>query len=176
MFAVEIRGQCIQRHREYLQWRWHVDEVFVKINGETNYLWRAADHKGEIFESFVAEKRYRRAAPRFSKTAKKRFGRPKAIVTDRLRSYRAALREIGDEAHQETGRWFNNRAENSHQPSRRRERAMTKIRSPATLQEFTSIPASVHNHFSRERHLWRRNILKQNRSAALSEWQSLCAA
>lgn len=111
MFAAEIRKQRIQDHRNYPQWRWYLDEVFVKINGETHYLWRAVDHEGEVLESFVSKKRDRRAAVRFLKKAMKRFGRPRAIVTDRLRSYRAALREIGKVSHHETGRWLNNRAE-----------------------------------------------------------------
>ena len=96
----------------------------------------------------------------------KRYGRPQMIVTDRLRSYRAAMREIGNEARQETGRWLNNRAENSHQPFRRRERAMTN-------QKFTAVHASVHNHFNQERHLYSRKNLKLNCCAALTEWRQL---
>jgi putative transposase len=83
----------------------------------------------------------------------KRYGRPNVVVTDRLRSYPAAMKVIGNAARQETGRWQNNRAENSHQPFRRRERAMAKFRSAKTLQKFVSIYASVHNHFNQERHL-----------------------
>jgi putative transposase len=103
----------------------------------------------------------------------KRYGRPLAIVTDHLRSYRAAMREIGNEARQVTGRWLNNRAENSHQPFRRRERAMAKFRSTKSLQEFASIHASVHNHVNQERHLYNRENFKLNRSAALAEWRQL---
>jgi putative transposase len=104
-----------------VQWRWHLDEVFVKINGETHYLWRAVDHEGEVLEAFVTKKRDRKAALRFLKKAMKRFGCPKAIVTDRLGSYRAAMKVIGNAERQETGRWLNTGAENSHQPIRRRE-------------------------------------------------------
>jgi len=172
MFAAEIRKQRIQDHRNYPQWRWYLDEVFVKINGETHYLWRAIDHEGEVLESFVSKNRDRRAAVRFLKKAMKRFGRPRAIVTDRLRSYRAALREIGKGSHLETGRWLNNRAENSHQPFRRREKAAAKFRNLATLQKF----ASVHSHLNHERHLYRRDIFKQNRATALSKWRNLCVA
>ena len=118
----------------------------MRINGETYYLWRAVDHEGEVLEAFVTKKRDRKAALGFLRRAMKRYGRPEVIVTDRLRSYRAAMREIGNEARQETGRWLNNRAENSHQPFRRRERAMAKFRSPATLQKFAAVHASVHNH------------------------------
>ena len=105
----------------------------------------------------------------------KRYGRPLAIVTDRLRSYRAAMREIGNEARQVTGRWLNNRAENSHQPFRRRERAMAKFRSAKSLQKFASIHASVHNLFNQERHVYNRDNFKLNRSAALAEWRQLAA-
>jgi len=176
MFAAEIRKQRTKDRWNYPHCRWHLDEVFVRINGETHYLWRAVDHEGEVFESVVTEKRDRRAAVRFLNKSMKRSGRTKVIVTDRLRSYRAALREIGKVSHYETGRWLNNRAENSHQPFRRREKAMAKFRSLAALQKFASIHASVHNHFNHERHLYRRDIFKQNRAAALSEWRNLCAA
>ena len=152
-----------------------MDEVFVRINGETYYLWRAVDHEGEVLEVFVTKKRDRKAALRFLKRTMKRYGRPKVIVTDRLRSYRAAMREIGNEARQETGRWLNNRAENSHQPFRRRERAMAKFRSAKSLQKFASIHSSVHNHFNQEPHLYSRQNFKLNRSAALAEWRQLAA-
>ena len=147
LFAAEIKKKRSASMRNLPQWRWHLDEVFVRINGEMRYLWRAADHEGEALESFVTKRRNRRAAVRFLKKTMKRFGCPKAIVTDRLRSYRAAMSEIGNEARQETGRWLNNRAENSHQPFRRREKAMAKFRSPATLQKFASIHASVPQSF-----------------------------
>jgi putative transposase len=176
MFAAEIRKKRSASMRAHIQWRWHLDEVFVRINGETHYLWRAVDHEGEVLESFVTKKRDRKAALRFLKKAMKRYGRPEVIVTDRLRSYRAAMREIGNEARQVTGRWLNNRAENSHQPFRRRERAMAKFRSPATLQKFAAVHASVHNHFNQERHLYSRKNFKLNRSAALAEWRELSAA
>ena len=148
MFAAEIRKKRVVAHRNWTQWRWHLDEVFVRINGETYYLWRAVDHEGEVLEAFVTKRRDRNSALRFLRKTMKRYGRPEAIVTDRLRSYRAAMREIGNEARQETGRWLNNRAENSHQPFRRRERAMARFRSAATLQKFAAVHASVHNHFN----------------------------
>ena len=148
---------------------------FVRINGETHYLWRAVDHEGEVLEAFVTKKRDRKAALRFLKKAMKRSGRPKVIVTDHLRSYRAAMKEIGNEACQETGRWLNNRAENSHQPFRRRERAMAKFSSAKSLQKFVSIHSSIHNHFNQHRHLTPRETFKQNRSAALVEWCQLAA-
>jgi putative transposase len=174
MFAAEIRKRRVQSH-SYSNWRWHLDEVFVKINGETHYLWRAVDHEGEVLEVFVTKRRDRRAALTFIKRAMKRYGQPKVIVTDRLRSYGAAMNVIGNAADQECGRWLNNRAENSHQPFRRREGAMANFRDVKTLQKFTSVHASIHNHFNLDRHLNSREIFKQDRSAALAEWRQIAA-
>ncbi len=147
----------------------------MKINGETHYLWRAVDHEGEVLEVCATKHRDRRAALKFLKRAMKRYGRPRSIVTDRLRSYRAAMKVIGNATDQRCGRWLNNRAENSHQPFRRREGAMAKFRDIKTLQKFASVHASIYNHFNHERHLNRRDIFKQNRSAALAEWRQLAA-
>ena len=175
MFATDIRRKRSASMRTHIQWRWHLDEVFVRINGETHYLWRAVDHEGEVLEVFVTKRRNRNAALRFLRKAMKRYGRPEVIVTDKLRSYRAAMNVIGNEARQETGRWLNNRAENSHQPFRRRERAMAKFRSGKSLQKFVSIHASIHNHFNSERHLYSRENFKFQRSAALAEWRQIAA-
>ena len=175
MFAAEIRKKRVAAHRNGAQWRWHLDEVFVRLNGETYYLWRGVDHEGEVLEVFVTKKRDCKAALRCLRKAMKRYGRPKAIVTDKLRSYHAAMKVIGNAERQETGRWLNNRAENSQQPFRRRERAMAKFRSAKSLQKFASIHASVHNHFNQERHLYNRENFKLNRSAALAEWRQLAA-
>jgi putative transposase len=105
----------------------------------------------------------------------KRLGRPDAIVTDRLRSYYAAMKILGNADRQETGRWLNNRAENSHQPFQRRERAMVNFRTGKLLQKFASIHGSIHNHLNQERHLCTREIFKLNRSIALAEWRQLAA-
>jgi putative transposase len=140
-----------------------------------HYLWRAVDHEGEVLEVFATKRRDRKAALAFLKRAMKRYGRPKAIVTDRLRSYGAAMNAIGIVGRQVCGRWLNNRAENSHQPFRRREGAMAKFRDIKTLQKFASVHASIHTHFDLDRHLNRRDIFKQSRSAALLEWRELAA-
>ena len=174
MFAAEIRKRRVQHH-SYSNWRWHLDEVFVRINGETHYLWRAVDHEGEVLEVFATKRRNRAAALAFLKRAMKRYGHPKVIVTDRLRSYRAAMNVIGNAADQECGRWLNNRAENSHQPFRRREGAMSKFRDIKTLQKFAAVHASTFNHFNLDRHLNSRSVYKKNRSAALAEWRQLAA-
>ena len=144
-------------------------------HGERQYLWRAVDHEGEVLESFVTKTRDKNAALKFLRKAMRKHGRPEAIVTDRLRSYGAALKEIGAMARQATGRWLNNRAENSHLPFRRRERAMQRFRRMRSLQMFVSIHASVTNHFNLERSLSSRSNFKLNRAAALAEWRQLLA-
>ena len=174
-FAAEIRRRRAESLRAVPQWRWHLDEVFVKINGEMHYLWRAVDHEGEVLEVFATKRRDRKAALAFLKRAMKRYGRPPAIVTDRLRSYAAAMKDISVERRQVCGRWLNNRAENSHQPFRRREGAMAKFRDIKGLQKFASVHASIHNHFNLDRHLSRRSIFKDNRSADMAEWRELAA-
>ena len=148
----------------------------VKINGETHYLWRAVDHESEVLETFVSKGRDRKAALDFLKRILKKYGAPKVIVTDRLKSYRAAMKISGNEFSQEVGRWKNNRCENSHLPFRRREYAMLKYRRMRSLQKFVSIHASIFNHFNKERHLNSRDRYKVQREAALVEWQQLCAA
>ena len=129
-----------------------------------------------MLESFVTKTRDKKAALKFLKKILKRHGRADEIVTDRLRSYGAALNELGIRDLQETGRWANNRAENSHQPFRRRERAMLRFRRIRTLQKFAAVHASVHNHFNEERHLCSRPNFNLNRTAALAELRGLCAA
>ncbi len=128
-----------------------------------------------MLEVFAKNRRDRKAALKFLKRTMKRYGQVKAIVTDRLRSYRAAMKVIGNTTSQECRRWLNNRAENSHQPFRRREDAMARFRDAKTLQKFAAAHASIHNHFNHDRHLNRRNIFKQNRAAALAEWRQLAA-
>jgi len=176
LFARELRRRRAVPHAHYSLWRWHLDEVFVQINGETHYLWRAVDHEGEVLESYVTRNRDRRAALKFLKKAMRRYGRPNTIVTDKLRSYRAALTIISSSARHLTGHRLNNRAENTHQPFRRRERAMAKFRSMASLQKFSSTHQSIHNHFNHQRHLIDREIFKAKREASLSTWRELFGA
>jgi putative transposase len=176
MFAREIRKKRMHPVSNHSNWKWHLDEIFVKINGKTHYLWRAVDHEGEVLDAFVSKRRDRKAALDFLKKIMKKYGAPKVIVTDRLKSYRAAMKIIGNEATQEVGRWKNNRCENSHLPFRRREYAMLKFRRMRSLQKFVSIHGSVFNHFNKERHLNSRDTYKVQRKAALVEWRQLCAA
>ena len=175
MFAGDIRRQRVSRMRGFRQWKWHLDEIYVKLGGEMVYLWRAVDQEGEILESYVTKTRDKAAALRFMKKALKRHGSPEAITTDGLRSYKAAITELGNLDKQEVGRWANNRVENSHLSFRRRERSMQRFRRMKSLQKFASVHANLHNHFNLKRHLVDRQTYKTRRSAALAEWQSLMA-
>ncbi|MFV2093530.1 MAG: transposase, partial [Hyphomicrobiales bacterium] len=155
--------------RAYSNWQWHLDEVFVKINGETHNLWRTVDQEGEVLESYVTKRRDRQAALKFLRKTTKRYGLPKVIITDKLRSYGAAMKVIGNAQKQETGRWLNNRGENFYLPFQRIERAMQRFPSMRSLQKFTAVHSSVHNLFNLERHLYSRANSKINRNAALAE-------
>ena len=174
--AAEIRKKRKGRMRALLGCRWHLDEVFVKINGERHYLWRAVDQEGEVLEAFVSKKRDRKAALKFLRKLMKRYPRPDAIVTDRLRSYRAALRELGGTGLHQAGRWRNNRAENFHLPFRRREHAMLRFRRMRSLQKFATVHSVVYNHFNLRRSLCSRDNSKLNRAIALAQWRQLGAA
>lgn len=175
MFASEIRKRRVEGFRSS-HWRWHLDEMFVKINSERHYLWRAVDHEGEVIESFVTKTRDKKAALKFLKKSLRRHGHAHEIVTDRLRSYGAAPGELGIRDRQETGRWMNNRVENSHLPFRRGERAMLRFRRMQTLQKFASVHTSISNHFNQDRSLSPRINFKQTRTTALAEWHRMGAA
>ena len=176
-FGLQFAGEIRRKRKGYQSnWRWHMDEVFVKINGELHYLWRAIDHEGEVLEVYVSRRRDKAAALRFLKKAMRKHGAPKEIVTDKLRSYEATLKEIGGLSRQETGVYLNNSCENSHLPFRRKERSMQKFKSGVTLQIFTSMHSQIYNHFNHQRHLQKRAIFKRQRSNSLSEWRGLCAA
>lgn len=175
LFAADIRRQRVSRMRGFRHWKWQLGEVFVKINGAMHYLWRAVDHEGEVLESYVTKTRDKTAALRFIRKALKRHGQVETIVTGGLRSYPAAMRELGNEERREIGRHLNNRVENSHLPFRRRERAMQRFRQMRSLQKFASVHASIHDHFSQERHLVDRQTYKLRRLAALAEGQNLVA-
>ena len=131
------------------------------------------DHEGEVLEAVVTKRRNKAAALKFLKKLMKRHGCAEEIVTDRFASYKAALRELGALDKQRTGRWLNNRVENSHLQFRRRERAMQRFRRMRSLQKFASVHSSVYNHFNQERSLSSRNAFKLTRAAALTEWREL---
>jgi putative transposase len=172
IFAADLRKKRARagynRH-----WQWHLDEVFVKVNGERHYLWRAIDHEGEVLECYVSKKRDAKKALKFIKKALKRHGLPKRIVTDKLASYRAALKKIGILGRHCTDQYLNNQAENSHLPFRRRERGMLKFRRTKTLQKFVSIHSSIYNHFNTCRHRLSRQNYKAKRADLLYEWRNL---
>jgi putative transposase len=144
IFAADVRRQRVSRMKGFRQWKWHLDVVYVKIKGEMNYLWRSVDQEGEIVESHVTKTRDKKAAFRFMKKALKRHGSPAEITSNGLRSYMAAMNELGNAEEQEVGRWANNRVESSLLPFRRRERAMLRFRQIKSLQKFASVRANVH--------------------------------
>ena len=175
IFAANIRRKRIQSLLAWSNYKWHLDKMCVKINGEIHYLWRAVDHEGEVLEAVVTKRRDRKATLKLLKKLMRRYGKPETIVTDKLKSYGAALRELGVSGQECEGRWINNRVENSHQPLRRRERDMQRFPLMRSLQKFAAVHGSVHNHFNKERHLYSRQNYKENRTAALAESRQLCA-
>lgn len=137
--------------RQVPEWRWHLDEVFVKIRVETHCVWRAADHEGEFLKAFATKKQDKAAALKFLRRTVKRYGHPEVTITGKQNSYGAAMKEIGNVGRRETGRHLNNRAENSHQPFRRRDRAISRFRPMRNLQKLAPENSSVRNHFNRQR-------------------------
>jgi putative transposase len=176
MFAAEIRRNRGSQMRAYANWQWHPDGVLVKINGARYYLRRAVDYEGEVLESLVTSRRDKKAAVKFLGKAMRKHGPQLVFVTDRLRSDGAALLGIGATDRQETGRWLNNRAENSHLPFRRRVRAMLRFRRLRSLRKFAAVHTSISNHFNQERGLSGRDIFRTYRSVAPAEWRQLGVA
>ena len=171
-----LYARRIRRRRVVHSGRWHLDEVFVRIGGRIHYLWRAVDDEGEVLDMLVQSKRDRKAALKLLRRLLKRRSAPAAIVTDRLRSYGAALRDLGlADLHVFGGR-SNNRAEVSHQPTRQRERQRRKFRTPGSAQQFLSTHAAVYNQFNVQRHLISRQTLKDFRDDAFSGWREVVAA
>ena len=176
MFAAGVRRKRAERMRAYSNWHWHMDELFVKINGEMLYLRRAADHAGEFLESYVTKRRDREVALKFLRNSMIRYGQPNVIVIDYLRSYGAAMKSIGNAEKQETGRWLNNRAEKSHLPYRRSERPMQRFRHMRSVLNFAAVHSSVHNFFNQGCPLSSQQVFKHNRAAAFEERRGLSAA
>ena len=167
----------LRRRRPRPDDRWYLDEVYVSINGEQMYLWRAVDGEGEVLDILVQKRRDKKAARKLlRKLLKKQGYAPASFVTDKLRSYGAALQEIGFSGKHETGGRKNNRAENSHKPVRRRERVMQRFKSPGSAQRFLSTHAAVYNIFNIQRHLISRNTLRQFRAEAMKQWHEAIAA
>ena len=172
-----IIARKLRRGRPRPDVRWHLDEVFVSINGRQLYVWRAVDSEGEVLDILVQPRRDRQAALKLMRKLLKKQGvAPATIVTDKLGSYRSALRELGIARRHDTGRWKNNRAENSHQPLRQRERRMKRFKSPGSAQRFLSIHAAVYNVFNVQRHLISRRTLRSFRAQAMLTWRHATVA
>src|SRR6516164_7253774 len=157
--------------------RWHLDEMVVSLSGKQMYMWRAVDGEGEVLDILVQPRRDKAAAMRLRRKLLRRQGfAPTVVVTDKLRSYGAALREIGFSRRHEQGLRANNRAENSHQPVRRRERKMQGFKSARSAQRFVSVHAAVYNTFNVQRHLVSRPTHPRFRTAAHQSWREATAA
>ena len=167
----------LRRRRPKPHSTWHLDEVFIRIDGRLVYLWRAVDAEGEVLDVVVQSKRDKRAALKLlRKLLKKMAFVPDKLVTDDLRSYGAAARELGLSRRHERGRWRNNRAENSHQPTRRRERKMQGLKSAGSAQRFLSVHAATYNTFNVQRHLISAKTHRSFRASAMQTWREVTAA
>ncbi len=167
----------LRKQRPRPSGQWHLDEVFISINGKHSYLWRAVDNEGEVLEILVQSRRNKRAALKLMRKLLKKQGFiPDVIVTDKLPSYAAALRDLNLSDRHDFGGRKNNRAENSHLPIRRRERRMQRFKSPGSAQRFLSVHASVYNTFYVQRHLISRKTLRKFRSEAMNLWETATAA
>jgi putative transposase len=151
---------------------WHLDEVYLKIDGRMVYLWRAVDAEGEVLDVLVQSKRNKHAALKLMRKLLKKYAVvPERMVTDDLRSYGAATLDLGIDHLHDRGRWKNNRAENSHQPTRRRERKMQRFKSACSAQKFLSTHAAVYNTFNVQRHLTSAQTRRVLRAAAMTTWR-----
>jgi len=156
---------------------WHLDEVYIRINGQLHYLWRAVDQHGVVLDILVQDRRNAAAAKRFFKRLLTglKFN-PRRIITDGLRSYGVARREILPEVRHRTSRYLNNRAENFHRPTRRRERQMQRFKSPEQAQRFLSAHGMIYGHFRPRRHLMTAGEYRHARAKAFRVWrQETCA-
>src|SRR5712675_1451944 len=163
----------LRRSRPRPNDRWHLDEMVVRIAGKRMYLWRAVDHEGEVLDMLVQRRRAKRAALRLMRKLLRKQGfAPKLLVTDKLRSYGAAFHDLHLTCRHEQGLRMNNRAENSHQIVRRRERKMQRFKSAGSAQHFLSMHAAVHNNFNLQRHLVSRSTLRIFRAEAAVQWRS----
>jgi putative transposase len=159
-----------RKHRGYGD-TFYIDEVFIKINGKQHYLWRAVDQDGEVVDVYLQARRDGAAAKRFFKRLLRNNGsEPRKIVTDKLRSYGVAHRELISETIHSTGQYENNRAEQSHEATRVRERGMRKFKSVRQAQRFLGVHTAVSNLFNLGRHLVRAQNYRDLRVSAFSEW------
>jgi len=172
-----VIARNLRKSRPQSYTRWHLDEMVVSLFGKQMYMWRAVDGEGEVLDILVQPRRDKAAALRLLRKLLRRQGFvPTVIVTDKLRSYGAALRELGFLGSHKQGLRANNRAENSHQPVRRRERKMQGFKSAKSAQRFVSVHAAVYNTFNVQRHLISRPTHRQFRTAAHQSWNAATAA
>jgi len=166
----------LRRRRPRPSSRWHLDEMIVLIGGKRLYLWRAVDDEGEVLDVLVQRRRDKAAARKLMRKLLKKHGfAPSVVVTDKLRSYSSAFRDIGLSARHEQGLRKNNRAENSHLPVRRLERKLQRFKSPGSAQRFLSAHAAVYNTFNLQRHLISRRTLRAFRAEATDQWNAAVA-
>lgn len=175
-FGSEYAKQLRRRHQGYGD-TFFIDEVFVKIQGKRHYLWRAVDQDGEVVEVFLQARRDGKTAVRFFKRLLKAHGgEPRRVVTDKLRSYRVAHRELMPDAIHDTSQYANNRAELSHQPTRVRERGMRQFKSTHQAQRFLSTHAAICNLFNLGRHLMSAEHYRVFRQHAFASWNNAAAS
>ena len=156
---------------------WYLDEVFCKINGELVYLWRAVDQDGQTLDVLLQKRRNAKAAKRFFRKLLRGLKYvPRAIVTDKLQSYAAARHEVMPEVEHRRGGRLNNRAENSHQATRERERRMRRFKSMCHAQRFLSVHGQVANHFRSCRHRLRARHYRETMYKRFGEWQAITGA
>ncbi len=171
-----LYAQRLRRSRPTPDDQWYFDEIFISIREKRMYLWRAVDSEGEVLDFLIQSKRNKAAALKLMRKLLKRHSfAPWGVVTDKLRPYASAFRELGLSARHEQGLRKNNRAENSHQPVRRRERKMQRFKSPGSAQRFLSIHAAVYNNFNTQRHLISRSTLRIFRAEATRSWHGAVA-
>jgi transposase-like protein len=152
---------------------WHLDEMVIVIRGKQHWLWRAVDNEGEVLDFLVQPKRNARAALKLIRNLLKKQGwAPTRIVTDKLRSYHVAFGKLGLCAEHVDSKRANNRAANSHQPVRRRERKMQRFKSPGSAQKFLNIQSATYNTFYLQRHLLTRPLFKRYRAEAFEVWEN----
>ena len=172
MIAADLRKRRQKPHTT-----WHLDEVYLEIDGRMVYLWRAVDVEGDVLDVLVQSRRNKQAALKLMRKLLKKYAFiPERLVTDDLRSYSGAVRDLGIERRHERGRWTNNRAENSHLPTRRRERKMQRFKSAGSARRFLSTHAAVYNTFNVQRHLTSAQTHRVLRAAAMDTWQTAVAA
>ncbi len=154
--------------------KWHLDEVFVSINGVQHYLWRAVDQDGNVLDILVQPKRDKRAAVRFLRKLLKGLAYvPRVVITDKLASYGAALRAVLPSVEHRRHKGLNNRAENSHQPTRERERRMRRFKSPGHAQRFLAAYGPIAGHCRPRRHRLTAAAYRETRAARFATWRAV---